>query len=122
MFFNGVWRMDWGLGNPNKTAALIAELMIAVWILAYTRKRAMFWIILPFFTALGFCLVHTFSRGGLIAVVIGLATITFFTPRPWHRKRIAAICVSVLLIIGFAIYLNAHERYVQGFLKKRRIC
>jgi hypothetical protein len=38
IFFNGVWRMDWGLGNPNKTAAVIALLMIAVWALAYFRR------------------------------------------------------------------------------------
>jgi len=32
--------MDWGLGSPNKTAALIAMLMVAVWGLAFIRFRA----------------------------------------------------------------------------------
>ena len=71
IFFNGVWRMDWGLGNPNKTAALIATLMVGLWGLAYVRKWG-FWVALAGFTALGFCLVHTFSRGGLVALFVGL--------------------------------------------------
>ena len=37
IFFQGFWRMDWGLGNPNKTAALIAILMVAVWSLSYLK-------------------------------------------------------------------------------------
>ena len=70
LYFNGIWRMDWGLGNPNKTAALIAILMVAVWGLAYVRKWG-FWVAITLFMALGGCLVHTFSRGGLIAAGLG---------------------------------------------------
>jgi len=46
--------MDWGLGNPNKTAALIAMLMVAVWGLACFRKWG-FWAALTLFTGLGIC-------------------------------------------------------------------
>lgn len=113
IFFNGIWRMDWGLGNPNKTAALIAELMIAVWGLAYLRKRG-FWIALGLFIVLGGCLIHTFSRGGLIAAIAGLSSLIVFTPRPWPHIKKTAIFFSVLVIIAFSHYLNAHNRYVQG--------
>jgi hypothetical protein len=72
IFFNGTWRMDWGFGNPNKTAAFIAILMIAVWILAYIHKWG-FWIALVAFTGLGICLIHTMSRGGLVALLVVLS-------------------------------------------------
>jgi hypothetical protein len=55
-------RMDWGLGNPNKTAALIALIMIAVWILGYIRDWG-FWVALALFTGFGVCLILTQSRG-----------------------------------------------------------
>lgn len=43
LHFHGIWRMDWGLGNPNKTGALIAILMVAVWMLTLLRREASGW-------------------------------------------------------------------------------
>ncbi len=111
--------MDWGLGNPNKTAALIAELMVAMWGLAYLRKGG-FWVTLGFFVVLGGCLIHTFSRGGLLAAFVGLTASVAFIPRPWPLPRIKAIGVSCLAILVFALYLNAHERYGQGVIETDR--
>lgn len=119
IFFNGIWRMDWGLGNPNKTAALIAELMAAVWGLAYVRKRG-FWAAFGFFIVLGGCLIYTFSRGGLVAVFTGLIALIAFVPRPWPLNKCMAIGISILLMIAFTFYLNAHERYSQGVFKEDR--
>ena len=119
IFFNGIWRMDWGLGNPNKTAALIAELMVAVWGLAYVRKRG-FWVAFGLFIVLGGCLIHTFSRGGLIAAFTGLIALIVIVPLPWPLKKCLAISISILLMIAFTFYLNAHERYGQGVFKEDR--
>ncbi|MBE2205699.1 MAG: O-antigen ligase family protein [Chthoniobacterales bacterium] len=119
IFFNGVWRMDWGLGNPNKTAALIAMLMVAVWGLAFIRRWG-FWVALSAFTVLGGCLVHTFSRGGLVAACFGLVPLLIFVPRPWPMRRLVALGVAVWAMIGFSFYLNAHERYGQGVVKQDR--
>lgn len=119
IFFNGVWRMDWGLGNPNKTAALIAMLMVAVWGLAFIRRWG-FWVALVGFTVLGGCLIHTFSRGGLVAAFIGLVPLLVFAPRPWPMRRLVAVGVAVWAMIGFTFYLNAHERYGQGVAKQDR--
>lgn len=119
IFFNGIWRMDWGLGNPNKTATLIAELMVAVWGLAYVRKKG-FWVAFGLFTVLGGCLIHTFSRGGLIAAFAGLIALIAFVPRPWPLTKKMAIGISVLLMIVFTFYLNAHERYSQGVIEEDR--
>lgn len=119
IFFNGVWRMDWGLGNPNKTAALIAILMVAAWGLAYVRRWG-FWIALVLFTGLGVCLVHTFSRGGVVAAFMGLVPLMVVLPRPWPWRRVIAVVVSILVILGASIYLQAHKRYGQGVAEEDR--
>lgn len=112
-FFKGVWRMDWGLGNPNKTAALIASLMVGLWALSYVC-RCGFWVALAGFAGLGVCMVHTFSRGGFIAVVCGLTPVLLMAPRPWPWRRIIGVMVAVWVIVGASVYLQAHERLGQG--------
>ncbi len=119
ILFNGIWRMDWGLGSPNKTAALIAQLMVAVWWLAYGRKWG-FWAATVLFVGLGWCLVHTFSRGGLLSALAGLVVLAVTAPRPWQVPRIAAVGLSCVVICLFAVYLDAHRRYSQGVIKEDR--
>lgn len=111
--------MDWGLGNPNTTAALIALMMVAIWAVAIFRPWG-FWVALAGCTVLGGCLVHTFSRGGLVAAFFGLLPLLVFTPRPWPKSRLVAGVVAVWVMIAFAIFLNAHERYGQGVVKQDR--
>ena len=111
--FQGVWRMDWGFGNPNKTAAFIALLMIAVWVMAYIRRWG-FWVALAGFVGLGVALVHTFSRGGLLSLAAGMIPLLIWAPQPWPRSRLIAGLVALWIIVGAAIYLKAHERYTQG--------
>ena len=111
--------MDWGLGNPNKTAALIAILMVAVWSLSYLKKW-MFWVSLALFSALGICLVHTFSRGGIVAAFCGLIPLLVCARWPWPTKRIVGVVLSVWLVIAASIYLQAHERFGQGVATEDR--
>jgi len=118
-FFEGVRRLDWGLGNPNKTAAMIAEGMVAVWALAYVRQR-LFWFSAFLFTALGCCLVQTFSRGGLVACCAGLAVLAVFAPRPWPRQNMLTVVLSATMIAAYAVSVDAHRRYTQGFFEEDR--
>ena len=65
-------RLDLGFGNPNKTAALFA--ILAVWALSFACrvKRAWAaWCLWAVSAALGVALVHTHSRGGLVALAAG---------------------------------------------------
>lgn len=117
VFFEGFWRMDWGLGNPNKTAALIATLMIAVWGLALIRRIG-FWLALVPFTGLAICLVHTYSRGGMLAFILGAIPLVIFAPRPWSKVRVGALVVSIWIAIGAVVYLQAHERYSRGLVDR----
>lgn len=111
--FHGIWRMDWGFGNPNKTAAFIAILMIAVWALAYIRKVG-FWIALVAFAGLGVALVHTLSRGGIIALAVGVLPLLAWAPRPWSRVKFIGVVVAFWILTGAALFLKASERYAQG--------
>ncbi len=85
-------RLDWGFENPNKTAALIAMLIVAAWALpaiarfVFRGKRFLnlkpsflisfaWWSALAVSGALGYCLLLTGSRGGAVAAVAGLGAL-----------------------------------------------
>ncbi len=106
--------MDWGLGNPNKTAALIALLMTAVWALPLV-KRWLFWAALPIFTGLGVCLMHTMSRGGFLATIAGMSAILWRLPRPWPRNHVRAVAIAVSIILVGAVMLQASTRFAQSW-------
>jgi Lipid A core - O-antigen ligase and related enzymes len=112
-FFDGIWRMDWGLGNPNKTAALIAMLMVAVWCLAGFRRLG-FWVATLLFTGLGVCLMHTFSRGGLLAAIVGLLPLAWACGKRMTKYHWIAVACSVVIVIASAFVLNADRRFTQG--------
>ncbi len=113
VYYHGAWRMDWGLGNPNKTAVLIACLMIAVWSITYVWRRG-FWLALPLFTVLGWCLVQTYSRGGMMALLAGVAVLLAWAPRPWPKARWLAVVAALWVIGAFVLYAEAGVRYGQG--------
>lgn len=119
LHFHGIWRMDWGLGNPNKTGGLIAILMVVVWFLALWRRGG-FWVALALFTGLGICLIHTMSRGAVIALFAGLIPLVMVAPRPWPRGRIVGVVVAVWVIVGASLYLDAGERLGQGIVHEDR--
>ena len=105
--------MDWGLGNPNKTAALIACLMIAIWAIPLIWKHG-FWPVLVVFTALAWCLVQTYSRGGMVAFLAGMGVLLFWIHRPWPRARWIGVVASLWILGGFVLYAKAQTRYGQG--------
>jgi hypothetical protein len=109
--------MDWGFGNPNKTAALIALIMIAVWTFGYIRKWG-FWAAFTLFTGLGVCLILTQSRGGLVGVVIGGLIVLAWAPRPFPFWRSLAVIVACAALAVFALAINAESRYVKGLSGK----
>ena len=107
--------MDWGLGNPNKTAALIAVLMLAVWALPLVR-RWLFWVALPAFAALGACLMHTISRGGVVAATAGFAVLLIHLRRisPWPKRRMLAVIGAVLVMLAGNGVMQTSMRFAQS--------
>ena len=106
-------RLDWGFGNPNKTAAFIALLMVGVWVLPFIQRQ-LFWLALLLFTGLGVCLMQTASRGGLVAVTVGLAALLSRCPRPWPRAYLVGSVLAVWAIVGTAVWLETTHRFSQG--------
>lgn len=112
--------MDWGLGNPNKTAALIAMMMVAVWGLAFIRRWG-FWLALTLFAGLGVCLVHTFSRGGMVALFFGMIPLLWMAWRcRISRVQIIGLVIAAWVVIGAAVGFQAHQRYTQGIIQEDR--
>ena len=106
-------RLDWGFGNPNKTAALIAVLMVAAWTLAWLRPWG-FWVSLAACAGLGVCLLLTASRGGLVAAVAGLACVLWSAPRPWPRTKMVVVAVALAGLTLYACQQATSSRYVHG--------
>ncbi|MFZ4775612.1 MAG: O-antigen ligase family protein [Terrimicrobiaceae bacterium] len=113
-YYGELLRLDWGFGNPNRTATLIASLMIAAWGFSLFRRWG-FWLALGLFMLLGFCLVQTFSRGGLVGLLAGSAALLFFADRPWPRVRWISVLAALILLSGYAVTLSAADRYASSW-------
>jgi hypothetical protein len=109
--------MDWGFGNPNKTAALICLLMLGVWAFAYIRKWG-FWAALLLFTGFGVCLILTQSRGGLIGTIVGGSALLWSVRRPFPLHRVLAVLAACLALVVFACVIKAENRLTQGIWTK----
>ena len=135
-FFDGHWRLDFGLGNPNKTAVLIACLLVLSLCLARSpadrpakRKRSLgtvrFAIFLLVFAGLGGCLIHTYSRGGMLAAIAGLLIAWFSATLGKNRSRprvgaFAAVCLGLVCYANLDT-VNAADRYLLGAGEDRSI-
>lgn len=113
-YYGEMLRLDWGFGNPNRTAALIASLMIACWAFSLL-KRGGFWVALGLFSLLGICLVQTFSRGGLLGLVAGSVTLFIFADRPWPKVRVISVGLAIALLACYAFFLSATARYASSW-------
>jgi hypothetical protein len=110
---HGSWRMDWGFGNPNKTAALIALIMTAVWAVSYARRWG-FWVALGLFTGFGMDLILTQSRGGLVGAISGCLVALAWAPRPFSPYRSMAVILACAGLFLFGFSVKAESRYVKG--------
>lgn len=112
-------RLHWGLGNPNKTGALIALLIPVVWLLVgathrfVTRRPARevsFYAGLLATGALGVCLMLTESRGGVVGACLALLLLLILAPRPWPKARVAAGTLLCLACIAGTAQVGAWRR------------
>lgn len=117
-FYNNVIRLDWGFGNPNITGSLIAMIMLAVWGLAYLPfgwgGKAGFWTGLTLNVVLGICLIQTFSRGAVVAFLVGAVILVAYAPRPWRHKRLVAVLLVVVGLIFYSFNIGFSERTMHG--------
>ena len=112
-YFEGIQRLDWGFGNPNKTAAFIAMLTVASWSACLVWKR-LFWIMLPVTALCAVFLLQTVSRGGLVAALIGGLTVVLVLRPRWGWPRWVSVIVAVAGLWAYSSSLGISSRYVQG--------
>ena len=118
-YYGEFLRLDWGLGNPNKTAALLVQLLILIWGLSSVKKIGVY-ISTLMFVLLGGCLLHTFSRGGIVAALVGLFPLLVCSYRILIKKYFLLAVVAGILLFGYASYLDVFQRYGQGIVKEDR--
>ena len=113
--FDGVERWQLGFDNPNKAAILFAELVIfGVW-LVQCRQAVWFWCGYVVATVSAFALLHTISRGGLLACGIGLTMVWGAAKAGIIRgKRLILIVLSLIFLFLSAVHLKVHKRCMHG--------
>ena len=103
-FYRGVPRWDFGLDNPNKAAAILACLLIVLLGLSQ-KSRWTRWGCGALAAVVGFALVHTFSRGGLVAFLVGAVILLVGSRKsPCKLRRWLPALLAVLVITGAALW------------------
>ena len=123
-YFDGHLRWDWGFGNPNKTATLLACLLVLSQLirLLIPNRRVGLGVFSVVFLALGVSLIHTYSRGGIVAAVCGLAAWYGVATRGrFSLPPLLEGITSIVLAVFLAVYaslpaVNATGRYTLGML------
>ena len=114
-YFEGVERWQLWFDNPNKAAILFAELVvIAVW-LAQCRRSV--WACAGYLlaNAAAFSLLHTMSRGGLLACGVG---IVFVLRKLRSKKQLVLPVLSIVFLFVCAIHLKVHSRCLSGVVEE----
>ena len=114
-YFEGVERWQLWFDNPNKAAILLAELVIiAVW---FVQSRRFVWVCVGYLlaNAAAFALLHTMSRGGLLACGVGIA---FVLRKLRSRKQLVLPVLSIIFLFVCAIHLKVHSRCLSGVVEE----
>ena len=104
--YRGIHRWGFGLDNPNKAAAILACLLLVLMAASLRSKRAWVrWTSGAFAGAVGFGLVHTFSRGGLLAFLLGaIVLLVGLREECGKLRRCAPAFLAAAVLVGFAVW------------------
>lgn len=108
--YGGLVRWELGLGNANKAGAILASacLLFLAWALR-TRSGKLRIALLAATAGAGYALLHTFSRGGIVACAVG--TLVLLAA---DRKRLRRLWPGVLALLAVltaaALWIGAAKR------------
>ena len=113
--YDGMQRWQLWFDNPNKAAVILAQIAIVGLALFFARGRKKALVGLAMFMIPSLALVHTFSRGGIIAWLAGIAIIVLgkFHERIW-RRRCAIAAVGVCIVLAMSCWLGLSRRMTYG--------
>lgn len=112
--YAGLSRWALGFDNPNKAAVLFASLALVAFTVALRARRDVIsWMGFVLFGGAAFALLHTFSRGGLIAFGVGALIVLAASARVLRSpRRWIPLLVLVLLAGGLSVGRGALGRLV----------
>ena len=98
-------RWNFGLDNPNKAAAILAFLLLVLLSVAMRAGRIWIrWCSAALSLAAGYGLVRTFSRGGLVALLVGAAVLCAGScKRPCRLRRLLPALLLAVVLAGAAV-------------------
>ena len=106
--------------NPNRTAMLLVEVMLLLFATFRMRGRlgvAVKLLALPIIAVSFYGLVRTGSRGGMVALMIGLAGLFVFHLRSLLRLRNFAVFLLMLAALAAIVYFSgASARFTSGLV------
>ncbi len=127
-FYNDSIRLSFGWENPNKAAVIFAcllPLLFVGWVLAWTPRKPR-WVSYPTAILAGvliladaLCLFRTYSRGGVVAALVGMLYLLLRTRRPFSRTVLirsagfrATTVLFLVLGVSFA-WVGLGERSIE---------
>ena len=115
-FYQGIPRWDFGLGNPNKAAAILAVILIlSLGISLRARRGWIRWSCGVLAAVVGYGLAHTFSRGGFVAFLVGAVVLfagSWKDPRKLQKWMPALL--AMLVLGGAATWMGFAGRMVHS--------
>lgn len=104
--YAGLSRWQLWFDNPNKAAVLFASLALVALTCAVTARRR--WVMCSgyaLFSVFCYALLHSFSRGGLLALAVGATAVLAF-----RGRRIVPLLAVVASLMAFPVGRNALDR------------
>jgi len=122
-------RTEWGGGeritalgqNANNSAMILGAGVVALLALQYGMQRPLVrrrWLVWPAFGLLGASVVETGSRGGLVALGLGLVVFALGGAHStWARVRNAAVTALAIGVLVYGTYANPlmRARFAEAF-------
>lgn len=102
-FYNGVVRWQFGFDNPNKLAVLVGELVLVGFSLTCSACRCA--RVLGTVLTVGslYILLHTFSRGGIVALAVAIVPLAFAILRRMKSVRTLVKASLLTIAVGFCV-------------------
>ncbi len=115
-FYRGVLRWSLWYDNPNVAAVLLALATLALFhygVRARMRSRFLNYGLICLSFVTGYALLHTFSRGGILAFAIGMVVLLadMFRPRSGRRALAVSLCLLAFILCS-SVYLGTASRCV----------
>ena len=124
VLYQGVSRWAFGLDNPNKAATILACVLLILLAAclrasrgrgALLRDRIGRGVLVATAAAVGYCLVHTFSRGGVVAFLLGALLLFIGAWKGQHKfRRWWPFLFVVLMMAGTAVWTGFAGRIARS--------